>query len=725
MPDTVDMAALGQRWKTELLLGKNADKDWVTRSKRIVKRYKDERSGAARSSKKYNILWSNVQTILPAVYSKTPKAEAERRNKDSDPVGRCASEILERSLQYELDNRDDYDEAIKSAILDRLLGGRGTAWVRFETEEVAHAEGTEDLAEEANETPQQEAAEHSMLESSPVDYVYWEDFRCSPARVWGEVTWVARRVYMSRKEGVKRFGDDFKQVNLTHVPIGLDQLKEQGATQGETEAMKKAEVWEIWDRTSKQVIWIAEGFDHALDVRADPYGLDDFWPMPKPLFSTQTTDTLVPIPDYSQYQDQAEELDMLTQRISMLVEAVKVAGVYDASQSSIQRLLSEGTNNTLIPVDTWAAFAEKGGIKGVIDWLPLDQVVKALDQCYAAREQAKQVIYEITGLSDIIRGATNAQETATAQQIKSNFGSLRLKRMQRDIAMFASQILRIKAQMMSDLYSPQSLMQMSGILSTDDGKDQQLVMSALQLLRTEPMRSFRVNVAADSLVDLDEQQEKADRVEFLKAAGGFLQEAIPAATQFPALGNLMGEMLMFGVRAFKAGRPIEAAFDQAVQQLSQPQPPKPNPEVMKIQADQQASQAKMQADQQAAVARMQADAQIAQTKAQADIQIAQAKAQATAQIEQAKAQMQTQVDINRQQAEADQQRMKMENEARLAQLKAQYDEAANLRDMEFQRWKAELDAATKIQVANIMSQAKVDNAATETSTNEIAADVTQ
>lgn len=725
MPDTVDMAALGQRWKTELLLGKNADKDWVTRSKRIVKRYKDERSGAARSAKKYNILWSNVQTILPAVYSKTPKAEAERRNKDSDPVGRCASEILERSLQYELDNKDDYDEAIKSAILDRLLGGRGTAWVRFETEEVAHAEGTEDPAEEANETPQQEAAEQSMLESSPVDYVYWEDFRCSPARVWGEVTWVARRVYMSRKEGVKRFGDDFKQVNLTHVPIGLDQLKEQGATQGETEAMKKAEVWEIWDKTSKQVIWTADGFDRALDVKDDPYGLDDFWPMPKPLFSTQTTDTLVPIPDYSQYQDQAEELDMLTQRISMLVEAVKVAGVYDASQSSIQRLLSEGTNNTLIPVDTWAAFAEKGGIKGVIDWLPLDQVVKALDQCYAAREQAKQVIYEITGLSDIIRGATNAQETATAQQIKSNFGSLRLKRMQRDIAMFASQILRIKAQMMSDLYSPQSLMQMSGILSTDDGKDQQLVMAALQLLRTEPMRSFRVNVAADSLVDLDEQQEKADRVEFLKAAGGFLQEAIPAATQFPALGNLMGEMLMFGVRAFKAGRPIEAAFDQAVQQLSQPQPPKPNPEVMKIQADQQASQAKMQADQQAAVARMQADAQIAQTKAQADIQIAQAKAQATAQIEQAKAQMQTQVDINRQQAEADQQRMKMENEARLAQLKAQYDEAANLRDMEFQRWKAELDAATKIQVANIMSQAKVNNAATETSTSEIAADVTQ
>lgn len=710
MPDA-NLVALGQRWKSELLLGKNADKEWAARAKRIVKRYKDERSGVSRASKKYNILWSNVQTILPAVYSKTPKAEAERRNKDSDPVGRCASEILERSLQYELDNHDDYDEAIKSAILDRLLGGRGTSWVRFETVEVTTPESGEDTGEEGSPAVDEPT---TMQESSPVDYVYWEDFRCSPARVWGEVTWVARRVYMSRAEGVKRFGADFKQVNLTHVPIGLDQLKEQGATQGETEAMKKAEVWEIWDKTSKQVIWIAEGFGPALDAKDDPYGLDEFWPCPKPLFSTQTTDSLVPIPDYAQYQDQAEELDMLTNRIGMLVEACRVAGIYDASQPAIQRLLSEGSNNILIGVDSWAALAEKGGIKGVIDWLPLDQVVKALSECYAAREQAKQVIYEITGLSDIIRGATDAQETATAQQIKSNFGSLRLKRMQRDIAMFASQLLRIKAQLMSDLYSPQSLVEMSGIQSTDDGKNPQLVQAALQLLKSEPMRSFRVNVAADSLVDLDEAQEKNDRVEFLTAAGGFLEKALPVATQTPALGPLLGEMLMFGVRAFKAGRPIEAAFDQAVQALSQPQPPRPNPEMAKMQGEQQLAQARLQADQQSA-----------QMKLQSDMQIAQAQASAKAQVEQAKMEMQAQVDNNRQRAEAEQHQLKMQNEAALAQMKAQFEDTAHAREMEFQRWKAELDAATRIEVANITSKAKLNDAATGAATSEIAAEVTQ
>lgn len=706
MTDDINAPESAQRWTTELNLAKNADKTWVDRSKRIVKRYKDERSGSIRTVKKYNILWSNVQTILPAVYSKTPRAEAVRRNKDSDPVGRCASEILERSLQYELDNTDDYDEAIKSAILDRLLGGRGTAWVRFETQEVATAEVAE--GDESLEPPE------AMLESSPVDYVYWEDFRCSPARVWGEVTWVARRVYMSRAEGVKRFGDEFKQVNLTHVPIGLDKLMEQGASQGETEAMKKAEVWEIWDKTDKRVIWVAEGYDNVLDAKDDPLGLDGFWPMPKPLFSTQTTDTITPIPDYSQYQDQADELDMLTNRIGMLVEACRVAGVYDASQPSVQRLLNEGTNNTLIPVDSWAALAEKGGIKGVVDWMPLDQVVLALAKCYEAREQAKQVIYEITGLSDIIRGATKASETATAQRIKTSFGSLRLKRTQRDIAMFASEILRIKAQMMADLYSPQSLIEMSGIESTDDGKNPELVQAALQLLKSEPMRSFRINVAADSLVDLDEQQEKQDRVEFLAAAGGFLEKAIPAAMQTPALAPLMGEMLMFGVRGFKAGRPIEAAFDQAVQQLNQPQQPKPDPEAQAAQMQRQQAQAKMQADMQAS-----------QLKAQTDSQIAQIKAQADMETEKLRMQMQAQVDNNRQRAEAEQHQLKMQNEAQLEQLKAQYADAAHNRDMEFARWKAELDAATRIQVANISSAAKVDNAATQSATNEIASEVTQ
>ena len=699
---TVDIA---RRWKLELDLAKRSDTKWINQGKKIVKRYRDDRAGTRGLGTRYNILWSNVQTILPAIYAKAPKAEAVRRNKDNDPAARCAAEILERALQYEIDHYPDFDEAMRNAVQDRLLPGRGVAWVRYEQREIAVVEGGE-------------PSPYDVKDCSAVDYVYWEDFRCSPARVWGEVTWVARRVYMSRGEVKARFGDFLAEqrksaadVPLTHVPIGLDQLKDQGATNGDTEAMKKAEVWELWDKKSKAVYWVAEGFDDLLDMRDDPYGLDEFWPCPKPLFATQTSDTLNPVPDFVLYQDQANELDMLTQRIGRLTEAVKVVGVYDASMTGVQRMLQEGIDNTLIPVDNWAVFSEKGGVRGTVDWLPLDQVIKALNECYMAREQCKQVIYEITGISDIIRGATEASETATAQNIKRQFGSLRLRPRQQDVAMFASEILRIKAQLMMDIYSPESLVAMSGIMDT---YDREFVDQAVALMRQEPMRAYRVEVAADSLIELDQEQEKASRTEFLSAASGFLRQAVPAAQQSPEMAPLLGEMLMFGVRAFKGGREMEAAFQKFVDQMNQPKPQQPDPEQMKIQAE--AQQKQMQ---------MQADMQIEQAKLAAQVESDRAKMQAQMQVEQARMQMQAQVDINRQRAEAEQHAMKIQQEAELQALKAQMEQQQAMHDMAFARWKAELDAATKIETANIGAKAKVDNEATQAATSEISAEVKQ
>lgn len=613
-----------RRWHSELKLAKREDEKWTKRGKKIVKRYRDERTGWADNAKRYNILWANIQTMLPALYGKTPRAQVDRRFKDQDPVGRTASQILERALQYEIDHYGTFDAANRGAVLDRLLPGRGTAWVRFETEEYDTLEG--------NGQPYAKTCE---------DYVFWEDFRCSPARSWDEVVWVARRVYMTRADGVARFGEDFKEVPLTHEPIGLDELKNQGAEQSELEALKKAQVWEIWDKTTKRVVWLADGYPNLLDEKADPYKLDGFWPCPRPLYATQTTDSLVPVADFALYQDQADELDKLTNRIAQLVEAVKVVGVYDASQQGVQRMLSEGVNNTLIPVDSWSVFAEKGGLKGVVDFLPLDMVLTALNECYKARESAKQVIYEVTGLSDIIRGASMASETATAQQIKSQYASLRLKRLQMDVAQFATEILRIKAQLMADLYPPEQLIAMSGIMGTQDA---QFAQDAIMLLKSEPIRNFRIEVAADSLVEMDELSEKQSRMEFLQATGAFMQQALPVVQQAPELTPLVAEMLQFGVRAFKGGRPIEAAFDDAMAKLTAPKPPappQPDPEQIKMQATMQIEQGKMQLEQ----AKLQGMGEIEQFKAQQAMQLEQMRQQAETERAQYRAQLEAETKL--------------------------------------------------------------------------------
>jgi hypothetical protein len=676
-----------QSWLTQLDLSKKDGEKWLERGKKIVKRFRDEREQSFNTGeKKYNILWSNIRTLLPAVYSKKPHAVAERRYKDQDPVGRCASEILQRCLQYEIDTCNDYDSSIRNSTLDRLLAGRGVAWVRFEQ---ANEQG------EDSELVTDDVEIDYAYETSPVDYVYWEDFRHSPARTWEEVTWVARKVYLSRDEGVERFGDDFKKVPLVHQPVGLD---DDVKSLQDTDALKKAKVWEIWDKSSKKAVWVAEQYPYILDERDDPLKLEEFFPCPKPLFATLSTDTLIPVPDYAQYQDQANELDELTNRIHNLVKACKVVGVYDASQTGVQRMLTEGVDNTLIPVDTWGAFGEKGGLKGVVDWLPLDMVVKTLNELYAARDAAKQVIYEVTGLSDVIRGASVASETATAQQIKSQYASLRLKEMQNDVALFASELLRRKAQIMCKYYRPETLVMMSGMQASQDA---QYIQQAIQLLQSE-LRTFRIEVASDSLVELDEQAEKSSRLEFLTAAGGFLREAVPAAQQAPELAPVLGEMLLFGIRSFKSGRTLEGSFEAALQSLTekakQPQQPPPDPALMKVQQDGQIEQGRMQMEQ----AKMQLEQQrmaFEQEKAQVELQAKQQEAQLKAQLEQTKIQAEAQ-------------------RAELEAQKALHDADMETQRLEFERWKAELDANTKIVVAELSAKTSLETAAMSASASD-------
>lgn len=471
---------------------------------------------------------------------------------------------------------------------------------------------------------QQEPLERIETEQSPVDYVYWHDFAHLPARTWDEVTWVARRVYLTKEEGMARFGDDFASVPLTTSP---DKLNEEKST---TEELKKAEVWEIWCKTSEKVYWVAKNFDTILDVRDDPLNLVNFFPCPKPYYATLTTNSLVPIADFLMYQDQANEIDDITSRIQHLTRALKVMGIYAADEPAIERLMKEGNDAVMIPVKNWSAFVEKGGLNQAIQFIPLKDVASTLQQLYTAREACKQIIYETTGLSDIIRGASQAQETATAQQIKSQFASLRLNDMKDDMARFARDILRMKAEIMCEKYQPETLIKSSGIMHTSDAG---LVQQALALLKDSSMRDFNIDIQTDTLVLIDEQTDKQNRMEFLQAASGFLQQIAQLGQEMPEAVPLAGEMMLFGIRGFKVGRSIEAAFEQFIniekQKASQPKPPPP--EQQKMQIEMQAKQADMQIEQQ----KMQSDLQLKQ----ADYQLEQQKLNADLELERQKLQL--------------------------------------------------------------------------------------
>lgn len=676
-----------QDWYNTIGQYERTFKEWEGRADKIVKRYRDDSRTRNNPNAKFNILWSNVQTITPAIFARLPRPDVSRRFRDNDPIGRVASMMLERALDYEITHYGDYKSAMNQSVNDRLLGGRGTSWVRYEPHIVgSEADGmdmpedgleiTEDIDEAETEGGMyREDQERIEYECAPVDYVHWRDFGLTVARTWEEVTAVWRKVYLGRPALVERFGEELGG----RIPLDTKPETSKSFSEKMGEGAKEACIYEIWDKTSGEVIWLSKSMGEILDTRADPLKLENFWPCPKPLFSTLTTDSLVPIPDFVLYQDQAKQLDTLADRIDGFIQALKVRGVYDASEPSLARLFSEGENNTLLPIKNWGAFAEKQGMQGAINLVDIQPIAAALTMSYSAMDQVKGQIYEIMGIADIQRGQTDPNETLGAQVIKSNNAAGRLKTMQHSVVDFATEILSIKAQIICNHFTDDTIIKISGAMQLSD-TDKQYIQPALALLRDEAAKNFRIEVTSDSMIFQDEMQEKQDRMEFLSAIGGFMQQVIPAAQAVPEMTPMLMEMVKFAVTAFKAGKGLEGIIDetadkfreQAKAQEGQPKPP--TPEQQKLQGQMQLEQAKLQASQQQAQQTM----QLEQQKMQMQMELEKAKQEYQAQENQLKFQLEDQ--RNRQQAEMDMRvaQMKMNTERNTQVLLAHINNGAKI-----------------------------------------------
>ena len=674
-----------QDWYNTIGQYERTFKEWEGRADKIVKRYRDDSRTRNNPNAKFNILWSNVQTITPAIFARLPRPDVSRRFRDNDPIGRVASMMLERALDYEITHYGDYKSAMNQSVNDRLLGGRGTSWVRYEPHIVgSEADGmpedgleiTEDIDEAETEGGMyREDQERIEYECAPVDYVHWRDFGLTVARTWEEVTAVWRKVYLGRPALVERFGEELGG----RIPLDTKPETSKSFSEKMGEGAKEACIYEIWDKTSGEVIWLSKSMGEILDTRADPLKLENFWPCPKPLFSTLTTDSLVPIPDFVLYQDQARQLDTLADRIDGFIQALKVRGVYDASEPSLARLFSEGENNSLLPVKNWNAFAEKQGMQGAINLVDIAPIAQALTMSYSAMDQVKGQIYEIMGIADIQRGQTDPNETLGAQVIKSNNAAGRLKTMQHSVVDFATELLSIKAQIICNHFTDDTIVKISGAMQLSD-TDKQYIQPALALLRDESAKNFRIEVTSDSMIFQDEMQEKQDRMEFLSAIGGFMQQVIPAAQAVPEMTPMLMEMVKFAVTAFKAGKGLEGIIDetadkfreQAKAQEGQPKPP--TPEQQKLQGQMQLEQAKLQASQQQAQQTM----QLEQQKMQMQMELEKAKQEYQAQENQLKFQLEDQ--RNRAQAEMDMRiaQMKMNTERNTQVLLAHINNGAKI-----------------------------------------------
>ena len=612
-----------ERWTHELGNAREEFDSWLKRCDKILKRYKDEseHSGNAQVDRRFNILWSNHQTQKPALYSRTPRPQVERRFKDRDPVGRVASQILERALTFTLDAYN-FDGVMRPCVDDLILFSRGVAKVLYrptfvnkriqvfpqqtesgivlidELGQDAEAVGAKIQEDESGIYYLQEDLDY---EEALCDYVPWYDFLHSPAPRWSDVRWVGFRHYLHFEDVKARFGkkiaDNLNYGDSNKGEVDGDDIGPQH------QPWKRAQIWEIWNKDEKKQLFVSEGYEKVLEENDDPLKLREFFPCPKPLYGTTTTDSLVPIPDYAQYQHQAQQLDHITERIGVVLQAIKVVGVCPANFEEAEQLLEASTDNQIIPIRNWNALAEKGGLRNVIQFIPIQEAAQVLMQLYQAQDRELQSIYQISGMSDIVRGASDPRETAKAQQIKGEFATLRFSDKQKEVQRFAKDLLALKGEIIGEKFDPQTIRSMSGVDFIDSPEPQQTFEQAVQLLRQDVTRVYRIDIETDSTISTDEALDKQKATEYLQALGGFMQQGLPITQQMPELLPYFKESLLFLGRRFSAGRNLEAqlemsfeALEKRVTQMMQ-QPQQPGPEQIAMQMKQQELQFKAQIEQ--------------------------------------------------------------------------------------------------------------------------------
>lgn len=587
-------------------------KDFRKCGNKVVDRFLDEKVKKVEGINDFriNLFYTNVSTLQSMLYGSTPKVEVKREFDDpEDDVARVASVLFKRILTVDIANSGEGLSAVlKDALQDRLLPGLGVARVYYNAEFDGEALSSEQVIEA---------------------YVHWQDFAWGWARVWPQVPWVAFREHLTKEEISDRFGEKVAR-NISYDKQHVNAKDTESGSQNPDTAQNiaTAEVWEIWHKETRKVFWYCESAEVILDIKDDPLELSGFFPLPKPMFSLLTTREVMPKADYQQAEDLYNEIDVLQTRISMVTRACKVVGVYDQASDGIKRMFTEGFENDLIPVDNWAAFAERGGIQGQIDWLPIDVIAGVLDKLRAELNNTIELLYQVTGMSDILRGANTEQYTSDGtNQLKAKFGSIRIQSIQEEFARFASDLESLKVEVVSKHYDPPTIYKQS-LARFLPAADQMLIVPAIQLMKSSEIK-WRINIKPESIAMVDYAQLKAERTEYLTSVATFLQSAGSLIQQIPESTPVLMEMLKWGMAGFKGSDYLEGTLDQAIEAAKKAPPKQDDQGQAQSQAEMQAELAKIQA-------KLQADMQIIQVKAQAEQQKEQLRHQSRVKEEQAK-----------------------------------------------------------------------------------------
>jgi len=565
------------------------EKGWWKRAEKAYDIYSMDTKHQHEEDTPYNILYSNTEVLLPALYSATPKPDVRARFKGEKL--KPLPEMLDRFLTVAADSSTPGGESLNGAMTDAVLSSLvpGMGYVRLRLRE--------------------ELPFPLVYESGHYKTLIW-----GKATRWSKVPWVAFKIPLSKDQMFKQFDINLEDQQAGYVP----------SSEADDERDNCC-VYEIWDKASRKVYFVSEEWrDKLLRVSDDPLGLEGFFPTPGLLLMTAKPGKLSPVPLYNYYRNQAEELNRVTVRLNKVLSAIRVRGAYNGllGQDLARILSSDELENELIPAGEAGLLAQSGGFDKHIWLLPIEKLITVAQELYKAREAIKQVIYEITGISDIIRGSSVASETATAQDLKNKWGTVRLRRMQTIVADYARDLFRLTVDCGSDHITPdrwKEIIQMDIPTEAEKQVAQQTVaylqmaqaqqspqmpqpqmpgqppqpqappnpqlLAAQKTLASPSMeqllgaiakdlhRTFVVNIQTSSTVDLDTAQDKAEVGEFMNAMGQLLAGLQPLALMGPSGVEAMKAILVAVCQRYKFGIDLS----DVIQAIQPPPPPPPEP----------------------------------------------------------------------------------------------------------------------------------------------------
>ncbi len=582
------------------------------------------------------LLFSNIKTMLPTLYGRAPMPFIKSRFKDIDPIINTSAQTLERCAKYVLEKGEIYDK-LRSIVEDYLLFGRAILWTTYK----AVTKKTGKILKDENDVEyEEEILEKEFLR---FDVVHRNDFGHAFASSWDSMPLIWKKAYITKGEFRARFGNKFDDLmpNATDDHLGYK-------NEDEKRSCNKYCVYEFWDKTSKKVYWALRGkLDEFLDEKEDFAKLEDFFPIPKPLYSTVNRQGMIPTPDYTYYKHLLADLEACNAKISHHIDMLKVFGVVDGSIPELERILTS-EDGKLIPIKDMAKLVAKGGLEGVVDVMLLSEVVTALQMARQEANAIKQNIFEVLGIPDLVRGQGKASESAEAQGIKGDYVSVRFKDQKIYIANFMRDWLQIVVSIFAKSFSQDMLKEISGLTLLDDNSQKEQILQQMQLQGMQPSpeqseilslptweeiveflrdyrnRDYRIDIETVEAVQVDEAQEKAQRMECLQAIGAVLQQAMPAIQAQPKIAPLMGKLIEFTLKSFHIGASMQEDITKFVDSMIEistmpPQQPQEQPKEDKL--------AQIQA-------KAQADSQLQSQKHEQDMQKEQMKAQVTAQTQQ-------------------------------------------------------------------------------------------